>query len=221
MFKETQTYEEVDGAEISAAPDFRFSKPTPRSPRSVSKNGGFAGQVKIKTLKGDKPVSELQVGDMVLTRDNGFQEIRWVGRLRRGKARQKMMVLKADTLAPGVPSADLKMSPNQRVLTGSGVLRTMCDNPEALVKLEDLTSLTPEFLQDTKADCWHILMSRHEVVLANDVWTETLQPDRQFLNSVEARVQQQLECICPKLATAGSKRAFPAARTQTRLRVTG
>lgn len=221
MFRETQTYDEVDGAEISAAPDFRFSVPTPRSPRSVWKNGGFSGHVKIKTLMGEKPVSELKAGDMVLTRDNGFQAIRWVGRLRRGKTRQKMMVLKADTLAPGVPSADLEVSPNQRVLTGSGVLRTMCDNPEALVKMEDLKALTSGPLQDVKSVCWHILMSRHEVILANDVWTESLQPDRRFLNGVEARVQRQLESICPKLAQAGSSRAFPAARTQTRLRAAG
>ena len=217
MLRDTQAFEDFEGADIQAAPDFWYPGKVQRATYPATKNGGFSGQTKIKTFSGETPVSELKAGDLVLTRDNGFQPIRWVGRFARGQRKEKMLCLKANALAPEVPSSDLTLSPHQRLLSSNGVLRMLFDDQEGLVRARELMQLEACVSEEVVAGCWHILLQRHEVILANDVWTESFQPDRKFIGAAGVRVKRQLERLCPKLATPEGQRAFPAARSQMRI----
>lgn len=210
MLKDTQQFEVIDGAEIQAAPDFCYSRPVkPVSPKHHGVIGCLSGDARIKTLYGEKRLRDLQQGDPVLTRDNGFQPVKWVGRCTHADQNGcRMLVLRADALAPGVPSRDLHMSVHQRVLSGGGPLRDLSRGREALIRARDLAQMTWEA---ERVEGWQILMQRHELILANDVWTESFQPDAAFYRSSEAHIQRQLRRICPELAK-GQGHAFPAAR---------
>ena len=78
----------------------------------------------IDTPHGPRPVEDLRAGDEVLTSDNGPQKIKWVGSRRIGLTgaaadpRLRPVRLKAGAIAPGVPSADMLVSPMHRVLIG-------------------------------------------------------------------------------------------------------
>ena len=39
----------------------------------------FARNTHIQTITGQKQVQDLTVGDLIFTRDNGYQPIRWIG----------------------------------------------------------------------------------------------------------------------------------------------
>ncbi len=221
MLRDTQNYLEIDGAEIQAAPDFRICRTENQKVEhkrpTQARTGGLSVDAGIKTLLGEKRLGDLTPGDLVLTRDNGFQPVRWVGRCKAGPGSRAMVVLKADALGPGLPSRDLILSEDQRLLTSGGVLRELFSKAEMLIPTRALRQLSALCHERVDADVWHVLMQRHEVILANDVWTESFQPNRQFFDTAEEKVRRQLERFCPKLVQGDAKRAFPAARAQTHL----
>ena len=86
----------------------------------------------IATPKGEKPIEYLRPGDLVLTRDNGVQDIRWIGSRHIGwqtlaaNPHLKPVVVRWGALDWGSPAHDLYVSPNHRLLvrdeTGEEVL---------------------------------------------------------------------------------------------------
>ncbi|MDC0116257.1 cadherin-like domain-containing protein, partial [Octadecabacter sp.] len=85
----------------------------------------FTPGTKIATPRGERLVENLRVGDRIITRDNGIQEIRWLGRKDiSGKAMMsnphlKPILLRAGSLENGLPERDMLVSPNHRVLVAS------------------------------------------------------------------------------------------------------
>ncbi len=75
----------------------------------------FAGGSRILTARGERAIDTLQRGDLVVTRDNGLQPIRWIGkRTVPGKGRFAPIAI-----APGVLDGlqkELLVSPQHRVL---------------------------------------------------------------------------------------------------------
>jgi hypothetical protein len=76
----------------------------------------------IATPKGEKPIEYLKPGDLVLTRDNGVQDIRWIGSRHIGwqtltsNPHLKPVVIRWGALDWGAPAHDLHVSPNHRIL---------------------------------------------------------------------------------------------------------
>ncbi len=193
---------------------FRISE---RSPERVPATSGLSASACIKTLSGEKPLGQIAAGDHVLTRDNGFQPVRWSGALATG-ARQQQIVIRVGALAENVPSCDLTLAASQRVLNRAGVLESMFERSEALIRARDLVTLEGFELcdaEDTPAG-WQILLDRHELILANDIWTETWQPEAAQVAQMPEVERDVVLSLCPKLSRAGVRRAFPAARQQIR-----
>ncbi|MDP1577726.1 MAG: Hint domain-containing protein, partial [Cypionkella sp.] len=79
----------------------------------------------IATPKGEVPVELLKAGDRIITRDNGIQEIRWVGRKDMGwhdlvaNPHLKPVLIRQGSLGNGLPERDMMVSPNHRVLVAN------------------------------------------------------------------------------------------------------
>lgn len=77
----------------------------------------FVAGTLIETEGGFIPVEALKAGDLVVTRDNGLQPIRWIGSVRLNAARLqaqpklRAIRIKAGVLGPNTPSSDLLVSP--------------------------------------------------------------------------------------------------------------
>lgn len=71
----------------------------------------FTAWSRLLTPQGWRPISELAVGDMVQTVDNGWQEIRWLGSRAISKsemtANLQPIVIPANSFREGVPARDL------------------------------------------------------------------------------------------------------------------
>lgn len=91
----------------------------------------FAAGTMISTEKGDVAVQDLRKGDMVWTRDNGFQPLRWAGASHLNAsdlaAKPKLLPIriKAGALGVNMPSVDLVVSPQHRVLVRSAIAQRM------------------------------------------------------------------------------------------------
>lgn len=181
---------------------------------------GLSCDTSVKTLWGEKALREIKVGEQVLTRDNGYQTVRWVGLIELPVLSERI-VIRAGALGRMLPCRDLVVSGKQRILSGTGVLKNLCNTKEALIRARDLLHLDGIEICEAEQGPQgrQILFNRHELILANDVWTESFQPDSAFLEMLPLAQRQALQALCPKLTRAGSRRAFPAARTQMRLEV--
>ncbi|MFT4014151.1 MAG: Hint domain-containing protein [Paracoccus sp. (in: a-proteobacteria)] len=168
----------------------------------------FARGTLIKTPQGVSAIEGLRPGDLVLTRDNGAQVIRWIGAVQVGAAtlaaspRLRPIRIRAGALGEGIPSADLVTSPQHRVLVRSRIARRMFGATEVLVAAKNLLALDGiEVAEDlTEIEYFHMLFDRHELVISNGAETESLFTGPEALKSVGLAARQEILALFPELA---------------------
>ncbi|MFD0858216.1 Hint domain-containing protein [Roseovarius aquimarinus] len=173
----------------------------------------------IATPKGERLVEELQIGDRIITRDNGMQEIRWLGRrdLVGAELLQaphlKPVLIRAGSLGRGLPEKDLLVSPNHRVLINNERSALYFEDREVLVAAKHLTDLEGVDAVDTGAISYiHFMFDQHEVVLSNGSWTESFQPGEQTLGDMGDAQRDEIYALFPELRDRAGIAAYQAAR---------
>ncbi len=161
----------------------------------------------IKTPSGVKPVEALQVGDLVRTRDNGPQVLRWIGRREMTGARFVAMSnlrpvrLRKGALGPRLPDRDLWVSPRHRMVVAGPRAEILFNAPEVLVAAQDLindrTITVDNQIRGTQYI--HLLFDRHEIIEANGVETESFHPGHSLLNAVPQDQLDELYNLFPEL----------------------
>ncbi len=144
----------------------------------------FGDGTLIATPNGECAIETLVEGDLVLTQDHGPQPIRWIGRRHLTKydlqANPDLAPIRVTTgaLGTGVPSRDLILSPQHRVLLTGWQAELLFGEVEVLVPIKALvndlsiTQVTP----DTGVTYHHILLQNHEVLWASGAAAESLFP---------------------------------------------
>ena len=168
----------------------------------------FSSGTLIETLRGPVRVENLQVGDQVLTYDNGHKPIRWIGSCRLSNAqlqansKLKPILIRADALGAGYPKEDLIVSPQHRVLVSSVIAKRMFDNNEVLIPANKLLPLNGvEVVTDTLdgVDYWHMLFDDHEIVWSNGTPTESLFTGPEALKAVPPESRVEIETLFPEI----------------------
>lgn len=161
----------------------------------------------IETGDGQRPIEELQIGDQVMTRDNGLKEIRWIGStklcsetLKKNPNLQPIRI-RAGALGEGAPSKDLLVSPQHRVLVRSKIAQRMFGALEVLVAAKQLLKLDGiDIASDiTDVEYVHFLFDQHEVVYSNGAETESLYTGPQALKSVGIAARDEIHALFPEL----------------------
>lgn len=139
----------------------------------------FTPGTMVTTRSGKRAVETLQPGDMLLTRDRGFQPVVWRG-MRRAilpadKGDAAPVTIRAGALGPGQPERDMMVSPGHRMLSSDPDLLRSLGEPEALVEARALVGLPGIGRPGLRSVGYvHVLMDKHEVILAENTWTESL-----------------------------------------------
>ncbi len=173
----------------------------------------------IATPQGERLVEELQVGDRVMTRDNGIQEIRWIGRrdltgheLARAPEMRPVLIRRG-ALGPDLPAHDMLVSPQHRVLVSNARTALYFDEREVLVAAKHLIGLEGvDEVDATGVSYIHIMFDQHEVVLSNGAWSESFQPGDYTLGGLGAEQRDEIYALFPELALPEGRRAYVAAR---------
>ena len=169
----------------------------------------FASGTLIDTPEGACKVEQLQVGDMVLTADNGAQPIRWIGAsaldLRALALAPKLHPIRicAGALGDGLPKRDLLVSPQHRMLVRSPSAARMLGGDEVLIAAKKLGGM-PGIAVDTVAEpvtYFHMLFDSHEVVFAEGAPAESLFAGQEALKSVGRAAYEEIMTLFPELAT--------------------
>ncbi|MFC0811098.1 Hint domain-containing protein [Paracoccus panacisoli] len=179
----------------------------------------FAAGTMIETDRGAVAVEALAEGDLVVTRDNGLQPIRWIGSRSlsaqelAGNEKLRPIRIRAGALGHGVPAADLLVSPQHRVLVRSKIAQKMFGTDEVLVAAKQLCQIDGiDIAHDLAAVVYyHLLFDRHEVVISNGAETESLFTGPEALRSVGPAALAEILTLFPELADRDYQPA--AART--------
>ena len=173
----------------------------------------------IATPRGEVPVETLKVGDKVITRDNGIQEIRWTGRrdMTAGDfavaPHLRPIQIRKGSLGNGLPERDMMVSPNHRVLVANDRTALYFDEHEVLVAAKHLIAGDGiRAIQSSGTSYLHFMCDRHEVVLSDGAWTETFQPGDQTLKGMGNAQRTEIFEIFPELKTPAGVDSYQAAR---------
>jgi hypothetical protein len=136
----------------------------------------------VKTMRGPIPAVDLELGDLVWTLDHAYQPIRWIGKrtlTERGFLRnpkQNPVCIKASALAPGVPTKDITLSPQHRVIVRSPVAQRMYGCPEVLAAAKKLNVVDNiDIIDHPKPLIYiHLLFDQHEILDVNGALVESL-----------------------------------------------
>ena len=179
----------------------------------------FTPGTMIATPKGEVPVESLRVGDRVITRDNGIQEIRWLGAKEMGwhdfaaNPHLKPVMVRAGSLGNGLPERDMMLSPNHRLLVANDRTALYFDEHEVLVAAKHLVGGQGIRQVDSIGTTYiHFMCDQHEVVLSNGAWTESFQPGDYTLKGLGNAQRNELFELFPELRTDQGVAAYQAAR---------
>ncbi len=173
----------------------------------------------IATPKGERPVEDLQPGDRVITRDNGIQEIRWVGqkaldyKALSASPHLKPILIQKGSLGNGLPERDMMVSPNHRVLVANERTALYFDEHEVLVSAKHLVNNRGVHEVACIGTAYiHFMFDNHEVVLSNGSWTESFQPGDYTLKGMGNAQRSEIFDLFPELKTEAGIEAYTAAR---------
>lgn len=189
----------------------------------------FCAGTRIAVPHGTCAVEELRVGDWVETMDQGPQRIRWIGGRKLSKAQleqnPKMYPIRISqgSLGGGLPRRDLLVSRQHRMLSSSRITKRTIGRSTSLVSAIKLTEMAGIFV-DTRVEeveYFHILLDRHEVLLAEGAPSESLYLGRQALQALEPLARYEIGLLFPELKEAGfectSAAYIPSGREQKQL----
>lgn len=143
----------------------------------------FASESMVGTPKGPRPIDTIREGDMVLTRDNGPRPVVWAGRSTiSGMGLRRHPKLRPIRLRRGalgsLPSDDLRLSPDHRVLVSGQRAQALYGCQEVLVRAADLIdyrTIAPDLALHGVVYV-HLLLENHEILFANGLPCESFHP---------------------------------------------
>ncbi|WP_232616908.1 Hint domain-containing protein [Celeribacter baekdonensis] len=175
----------------------------------------FTSGTQFKTLYGEVMIEDIQVGDMILTLDHGYQPVRWIGSRTLSATELgtspnlRPISIRAGALGYALPEQDLIVSPQHRVLVRSQVAERMFGTKEVLVAAKHLVALDgiEVAANMTEVTYWHFLFDQHQIVFSNGAATESLFTGAEALKAVSPEAREEIFTIFPGL------RADPEAGT--------
>ncbi len=169
----------------------------------------FTRGTRIATRHGHIPIENLNIGDLVMTLDDGLQPIRWIGcntvtanRLNRNPKLRPIRI-RAHALGPDQPEQDLLVSRQHRIMVRSVIAERMFGTNEVLIPANKLLCIegVEEEACDYDVEYWHFLFDTHQVVWSNGALSESLFTGPEALKSVSPEARAEIAALFPDICT--------------------
>ncbi len=159
----------------------------------------FARGTAIQMADGsEKSIEELVEGDLVLTRDNGAQPVRWIG----GRTARAFGHLAPIVFTKGALGnhADLIVSQQHRMLLSDWRAEVMLGSHEVLVKAKDLVNGDTIYRREGGVvEYFHVLFDSHEVIYSEGIPSESLHINATTLDSLAQESRAEIVELFPEL----------------------
>jgi len=177
----------------------------------------------ILTSQGEIPIERLKASDKVVTRDNGLQEIRWIGT----KPLDRQALLKNPHLNPiliakgalghALPLRDVMVSPNHRMLITNDKTTLLFEDREVLIAAKYLINgKNIRQVKKTDLSYVHMMFDNHEVVLGEGAWSESFQPGDYAIRGIDSEQRNEIFELFPELRETHGRHKYRAARRSLR-----
>ncbi len=171
----------------------------------------FTAGTRLATPEGQVRVEDLVPGDLVLTKDEGAQPLRWIGR-RCVAAEGDFAPIRIEAGAFGAHDA-VTVSPLHRVLIRDSLAEILFGEGEVLVAARDLVNgRSVRRIEGGEVEYVHLMFDRHQVVFSEGLETESFLPGPQIENSFEAEIVAEICAIFPEIDPRTGAGYSPAAR---------
>jgi hypothetical protein len=159
----------------------------------------FTAGTLIKTKLGEVPVEELELGDLVLTLDCGYQPVRWAGsKIVVVTNRNAPIIFEKGTIGNDVR---LSVSPNHRILLRSAEAELLVGASEVLVAAKHLTMMKGVRCEHPPVVTYvHILFDQHQIIYSDGALSESFYPGPDALNALDVDTRNEVLEIFPELA---------------------
>lgn len=167
----------------------------------------FTPGTRIETPQGPRLVEELREGDFVQTKDNGAEEVLWIGSRRMTGARLFAMPylrpvrIRVGALGVQRPDEELLVSPEHRMLIRGEAAEALFNTSEVLVAAKDLINGRNIVVDMAVREVTyvHLMLRRHQVLWANGVETESFHPASTSLSALDSADRARLLELDPGL----------------------
>ncbi|PTE14060.1 Hint domain-containing protein [Pseudogemmobacter blasticus] len=222
-------FQNVTSVQLGSWDGTRYSSTVVSNFDAFPPNLCFCRGTLIETEHGPVAIESLRPGDLVRTRDNGLQPVRWIGSTLVSAAslaaNPKLRPIRIDRGALGadMPSTPLMVSPQHRVVISSQIAQRMFGTDEVLVAAKSLLGAAGiEVAEDVpEAEYFHMLFDRHEIVCSNGAVTESLYTGPEALRCIDPDALEEIMALFPELRlaveTPAAARPMPAGRQARRL----
>lgn len=163
----------------------------------------------VQTRAGSVPIEQIEPGDLVMTRDNGWQPVRWTG-ARHVRAEGRFAPVR---FAPGVLGNDnaLMVSQQHRVLLEGWRAELICGTCQTLATAVHLINDDTVRLMPGGTVCYvHLLFDSHEVIRTNGCWTESLYPGDETLKALLPAARAEVLALFPELEPVNAEAEYGA-----------
>ena len=159
----------------------------------------FTPGVHILTEHGSRPIETLQVGDLIVTRDNGLQPIRWLGARRVAGLGRFAPVHIAQHVMPGA-TCPLLVSPQHRIVFSGYRAELLFGASEVLVSAKHLIDgVDVRQIEQTHVTYIHLMLDAHEVVFADGAATESFHAGDSGISALSNASRHEIFSIFPEL----------------------
>lgn len=178
----------------------------------------FVAGALVDTAEGVRPVEQIAVGDLVLTRDNGYREVKWVGHHAQSSssfaARPDLaaVVVPKGALGGDLPARDMRVSPWHRLLICGQRAELMFGEYEVLVPAIHLVGQGGIRRETTPQTYIHLMFEEHQIIRADGAWSESFQPGAKTLAGIGAAQRDELLALFPELAEKQGQDGYVSAR---------
>ena len=158
----------------------------------------FARGTMIVTNTGEKAIEDLAAGDKVLTKDNGLQDIRWIGsRTVPAKGKLAPIMIKAGAMAN---DRDLMVSPQHRMVVEGWKSELLFGEREVLAAAKHLVNNDTIYVKEGgEVEYFHMLFDAHEIVFANGAASESFHPGEVGMDALVSEAREEVYTLFPEL----------------------
>ena len=169
----------------------------------------FTAGTLIMTPDGERKVEDLVDGDLVCTHTNGPQPIvRILSRkvstyeLKQNRDLRPIKISK-NALGDNIPHTDLVVSPQHRMLIDGWRTEYLFGEAEALATAVSLKSdqTIRQINSNEDVEYFHIVLEKHELIIANGALTESMLLSLEFINSMSISERTELATLFPELVS--------------------
>ncbi len=179
----------------------------------------FAQGSRIETDRGEQPIETLCVGDLVRTKDHGYQPIRWVGNSRLSvrdllaQPHLRPVRIVAGAFGENLPARDLRVSPQHRLLLDGWEVELHFGLDQVLAAAKSLTGRPGVGVDHAcrAVEYFHVMFDQHQVIYSEGLATESFLVGETIREGMDRAQRDELLELFPELAArAASVAEIPA-----------